>query len=964
MNKKLLLCLVSSITLATSIAAIAVTNNGLYNSFVSGGDKPASLDCSYYFDEDNGYTSLYDLNYSRLTDGTDINNAKTWGTVTCIYYNNSTESAFIQSTDQYGNVGATCLYNISLDDETREKFVVGSVVTVTGKMTLYNGMSEMMYCSIEVDYATNPNPVEEYEITSLPSKTDPDFNTLRYMGTRLVHLSDVTVSSVSSGRQAYATLPNEKTVLLFFNSISNKTAIVNKINQANANGSTLDITGYVTCFDNGNAGTNPSLQVLLRSPDDIVDKTPKTLTMIEVSTSKSFYYGQTLKISDFDVLAHYSDGSSAYVDGAFFDGDISTYSLGQKQVRIGYQYGTTTIYSTCTINIQDRIYEIRAYLPEQYYTQNDAFIKPTVYGSKANDDVDITDDVEFSGFDSYQMEGTKYTGRVFIDYTNSLGDALSTSYEYYVSDVVGLFCESNKTEFYEGEEYDFPAVYGYFAIDDTFGVNVTPRVTYSGFDSSVIGEQLITISYGGFDQTYWIEILPNSDISYFDISNIKTSYELGDLFIKPTVIAYFDNGTHKDVTDLAEFSGFNPSKLGKQSISVSYLGYTEYFEIEVTPGASYLSIELDSSTFSSMGTYNTGNWGNANDFEYYRAVKSSGNVASLLPLEERYYSTLPGSIYNTSAIKDIDYVAISYGTEDASGSRSPRLCYGERDYNQYESLAYSTSFTSITIDLSGDDVNYIKLDGGDTTLTVKSVDIYYTGDNTPNASTLITSGANDNEYRIAPVTYSGTLVDGESYVDIPISFDTSTNTVLATKRYTYYSYDYVYQHQEVKDQAAMVDPVDVCNYFSAFGCAPANYGAYNTVNPLKDGKDLPSKNQVRNLFGSDARCISQYSKTTGYATSVPYYGIKPTYYELDIDTNGYYSTSSRQTGRIVAWYTGFDKADYGNGSQIVCDYTDDHYFTFAEFNNFGGFMPRFNVEGGPVCKYWSEPTTITSYTFA
>lgn len=961
MNKKLLLCLVSSITLATSIAAIAVTNNGFYNSFVSGGDKPASLDCSYYFDSENGYTSLYDLNYSRLTDGADITEFKTWGTVTCIYYNaNSTiKSAFIQSTDRYGNVGSTCLYNINADIE------VGNVVTVTdGTMTLYNGMSEIENCSIEVDYATNPNPVEEYEITSLPAKNESDFNTYRYMGTRKVHLSNVTVGSVSSSRQAYATLPNSKTVLLFFNSISNKTAIVNKINQANSNESTLDITGYVTCFDNNNAGTNPSLQVLLRSPDDIVDKTPKTVTSIEVSTSKSFYYAQTLDISDFDVLAHYSDGSSAYVDGGFFNGDTSTYSLGEKQIKIGYQYGTTTIYSTCTINILDRIYEIRAFLPEQYYTQKDAFIKPTVYGSMATQDIDITDEVEFSGFDSDQMEGTKYTGHVSIDYTNSLGDALSTSYEYYVSDVVSLQCDSYNTQFYEGQNYDFPTVYGYFAIDDTLGINVTPRVTYSGFDSSEVGEQLITITYGGFERTYWIEILPNSDISYFDISNIKTNYELGDLFIKPTVIAYFDNGTHKDVTDLAEFSGFDSSKLGKQSISVSYLGYTEYFEIEVTPGTSYLSIELDSSTFSSMGTYNTGNWGNANDFEYYRAVKSSGNVASLLPLEERYCSTLPGSIYNTSAIKDIDYVTISYETEDASGSRSPRLCYGERGYNQYESLAYSTSSTSISIDLSGDDVNYIKLDGGDTALIVKSVDIYYTGDNTPNGSSLAITGANDNKYRIAPITYSGTLVDGESYVDIPISFDTSTNTVLATKRYTYYSYDYVYQHQEVKGQAAMVDPVDVCNYFSAFGCAPANYGAQNTVDPLKDGNDIPSKYQVNNLFGSDARCISQYSKTTGYATHVPFYGSKPTYYELDIDTNGYYSTSSRQTGRIVAWYTGFQGSDYGNGSQIVCDYTDDHYYTFAEFNNFGGFMPRFNVEGSPVCKEWSNPTTITSYNFA
>ena len=159
--------------------------------------------------------------------------------------------------------------------------------------------------------------------------------------------------------------------------------------------------------------------------------------------------------------------------------------------------------------------------------------------------------------------------------------------------------------------------------------------------------------------------------------------------------------------------------------------------------------------------------------------------------------------------------------------------------------------------------------------------------------------------------------------------------------------------------ATITSPVDVCNYFEAFGCAPANYGSKSSFS-LKDGKTLPSVSEVDELFGSDARTISKYSRTTGYATSVPYYGSIPTYYELDIDTNGYYRTSSRQSGRIVAWATGFEGSDYGYGSQVVCTYTDDHYATFKEYNNYGGFLSRFNVERLISGSIRGNPTTLSN----
>ena len=162
----------------------------------------------------------------------------------------------------------------------------------------------------------------------------------------------------------------------------------------------------------------------------------------------------------------------------------------------------------------------------------------------------------------------------------------------------------------------------------------------------------------------------------------------------------------------------------------------------------------------------------------------------------------------------------------------------------------------------------------------------------------------------------------------------------------------------MKSDATMTDPVDVANYFQAFGCAPANYGSKSTISSFRDGKTTPTKDEVDSLFGSNARLVSKYTRTDGYATSVPYYGTTPVYYELDI-SDGSYSTSNRGSSRVVAWATGFAELDYGNGSQCVCTYTDDHYATFAEYNNLGGFMPRFNAERMIAGTRWSLPITIS-----
>ena len=960
MRKKRKLILSTLLVATFSLAASFFVLGNNVDLLSANRSKPETLSCDYYFDDE--YTSLNVLNTIRLTTGVDITQEssgfkkwKTWGTVTCNYHNGSIYSSFIQSTDKYGNVGATCLYNIGAANQ----YPVGSVVTVSGTMTLFNGMSEITGCTITKDYNSNPSPVQSWEIDHVPTKNDSEFTEYRYYGTRLVNISNVSLGDPENSRQVTATLPNGKTILLFYNSISNKTAINNKVIQLK--GYSVNVKGYLTCFSNNNSSTNPTLQVLLRDPNDLtIAESTGELESITASTSKTFEYNSTVNISDFTVTARYSDNSTKVVSGASIVGPVDTSFLGYKTVNISYTQDGKTVNTTCEIEVVDTVVSIYVDDPIDVYAQDEYLIRPKVFGESFSDAaVDISEDVNFDNFDSHYT----HNDYVYVFYTNSLGREMYTTYEYHISEVSALLAPEAKTEFEVGESYDFPVVYANFKYQPYIDVDVTNRVEYSGFDSSSAGDCDITISLGSYTMTYTVEIIQPRTLVSIEVVNPYTEYYLNESFIAPDVLAHYSDGTSSYVSDGVTFSGFDSSSTGTDRVFVYYENVSTYYWYSVQDsGGDYEVISLTSEDDFGIGN-KKGNYGtktiDGNTYEYYRANNSNGNIMKIVPQDQVCEPTLEGALYNTSAIKDIDRIIIRYKTYNGYGSSSPKLYYGENDYDDgYVSLAYSTSFKTEEIDLSSANVNYFKFTSGDSDLFINTIDIYYSDTNTPHGSSFVNKDANSGEYRIAPTVYSGTLVDGSSSIQVPVSYNVNTRQVTEYKTYTYYSYQYIYEHQDLASTAAMTDPVDVSNYFMAFGCAPANYGAQNTVSPLKDGLDLPSKQEVEELFGDDARTISQYSRTDGYINAVPYYGSKPKYYELDIKTSDTYSVTSRQVGRIIAFATGFDLSDYGYGSQPVCVYTDDHYATFKEYNNFGGFMPRFNAERQVVGAVWSNPTTL------
>ena len=384
-----------------------------------------------------------------------------------------------------------------------------------------------------------------------------------------------------------------------------------------------------------------------------------------------------------------------------------------------------------------------------------------------------------------------------------------------------------------------------------------------------------------------------------------------------------------------------------------YTGGGSYVDPDV--GEARYSFDITSLNFTS--SYSTGNYGTTsvqnyteeNIYGYYRAIKDEGFI-TLLPLSYTFEGLTPegGSFYNTTAISNIKKVDITFDTYDDSGSVKPYFEYGEQNYSYKTDLRFSPTESTMSLTSFKGQFNYFKICSGSTTLNIHKITITHVHKATKKGASFVAADAHAKSYRIAPHRFTGTPVAGETTVEAYVTFNKSNKS--GTKRsYTYYTTEYIASHPELAEQAAMVEPIDVANYYSIFGVAPANFGSNRNDSTL------------RSLFDDKARQVSSYNRTDGYATSVPA-NASSGYVELDIALDSSYF-SNRGVARIVGWTYGFHEASYGNGDQIVCVFTDDHYATFQEYNNAGEFLPRFNAEQSVTGKRWSLPSVVTGVNY-
>ena len=141
-----------------------------------------------------------------------------------------------------------------------------------------------------------------------------------------------------------------------------------------------------------------------------------------------------------------------------------------------------------------------------------------------------------------------------------------------------------KTDYKFGEPLDTTGLTVSVKYSDGVIEQVT-GFTVSGYDPEVYGEQTVRVSYEGRSATFKVNVIDDRvKLTGIEITALpaKTEYLKGEDF-DPTglkIVASYTDGTSKEINGYT-LSKFNKLKLGTQTITVTYEGFTTTFNVSV-----------------------------------------------------------------------------------------------------------------------------------------------------------------------------------------------------------------------------------------------------------------------------------------------------------------------------------------------------------------------------------------------
>ena len=132
--------------------------------------------------------------------------------------------------------------------------------------------------------------------------------------------------------------------------------------------------------------------------------------------------------------------------------------------------------------------------------------------------------------------------------------------------------------------------------NDKFSVISMTSQMVSGFDNKVVGKQTLTVSYEGFTTEFEIEIIAKRVASISLLSKpTETKYLEGTKELNlegGKIIVYYDNSTSEIMDITPEMvSGFDNTKIGTQTMTVTLAGKTTTYQIEIIE-KSVTSVEI------------------------------------------------------------------------------------------------------------------------------------------------------------------------------------------------------------------------------------------------------------------------------------------------------------------------------------------------------------------------------------
>ena len=246
-------------------------------------------------------------------------------------------------------------------------------------------------------------------------------------------------------------------------------------------------------------------------------------------------------------------------------------ALGVQDVTVTYGTGADAISCVYQITVKNYVASITVSGQKIDYKYGDSFeFNGSVTANYADGTSEIVTPTSVSAPDMEKVGPQDVT----VTYTED-GETVTKDVEINISNILtGIAVSEQKTTYYKGDTFEFEGVVtaSYIdgstrAIQDGYTCTVTPS------NMNVLGNKTVTVSYTEDGVTkstvYTITVVNPTPVS-IAVSGQKTEYKTGDDFEKPTVTLTYNNGSTEVVTSQCMFTGYDLSKAGEQTVTVTY----------------------------------------------------------------------------------------------------------------------------------------------------------------------------------------------------------------------------------------------------------------------------------------------------------------------------------------------------------------------------------------------------------
>ena len=386
----------------------------------------------------------------------------------------------------------------------------------------------------------------------------------------------------------------------------------------------IEITGY----DKFKIGSQ-KITVTYKNVSNSFTVNVKAKQIIDISMSNlpietQYVKGQDIELNGGKILVRYNNGSSEEIDLTNPQVSISGYNknkIGNQSITIRYggkrtsfmievvEKVVTSISVTAPTKVQ--------YVEGQSMDLTGATITATYNDGSVESGIVVTEDM-ISGYNN-EIFGNQ---TITVTYQNQIS---IFNVNVRAKSIVGIEMLSNpaKLEYIEGQELDLTDAKIKVSYDNGLFEKVSVKLPMiSGYENDKIGEQIITVAYGGFDTQFAVNVIEKV-VTKLELAMLpnKLSYVVGqELNVEGALLkaTYNDGEVRENIIVTNEMcSGFNSSNLGIKTVVVNYEEGLVQFNvnveekkligIEITPPSKSIYIEgqvIDLSGLQVKAIYN------------------------------------------------------------------------------------------------------------------------------------------------------------------------------------------------------------------------------------------------------------------------------------------------------------------------------------------------------------------------